>query len=139
MNMEPNEPKYLPIRLAPGYMVSRDGTVARIKPYRVLKVLPFHDVMREVSKHAESRGLEHGPDLPPRPMLLFRTRNDASAQAREEWWRSTPSHATRLLSFHGDKRQGWVSLRVPLSEDGGEFVRMLLHGPSVAAFVYGNA
>jgi hypothetical protein len=137
MSMEPKEPPFRPIPFAPGYGVSRDGRVARLKPYRVLKVLPFHDVLREVSKNRQHRTLARAPHLPPRPMILFDFRKDASDGARAEWWRSTASHATRLLSFHGDVEAGWVSLRVPLSEDGSEFVRMMLHGPSAAAFFHG--
>jgi hypothetical protein len=138
MSMEPKEPPFRPIPFAPGYGVSRDGRLARLKPYRVLQVLSFHDVLREASKDKQYRTLARAPHLPPRPMILFDFRADASEGARAKWWHSTASHATRLLSLHGDVKQGWVSLRLPLSDDGKEFVRMMLHGASVAAFVYGD-
>jgi hypothetical protein len=138
MSMEPKERPYRPIPFAPGYMVSRDGRVARVKPYRVLQFLPFHDVMREVSKDGQARTLHRTPNVPPSALILFRPRTDAPDGTGTAWYETVASHATRLVSFSGDVQHGWVSVRLPLSEDGRVFVRLLMHAPSVAAFLYSD-
>jgi hypothetical protein len=136
MSLDEKEPPYRPIPFAPGYMVSRDGRVARIKPYRVLKALPFHDVMREVSKDTQARALTRTDSSPPRALILFRPRKDAPDGTRTAWYETVASHATRLVPFRGDVQQGWVSIRLPLSENGRVFVRLLMHAPSVASFLH---
>jgi len=136
--MEPKELQYRPIPFAPGYMVARDGRVARVKPYRVLKSIPFHDVLREVSKDSQARTLARTPTSPPRALILFRPRRDAPDGTGSARMETTASHATRLVSFHGDVQHGWVAVRLQLSEDARVFVRLLMHAPSVAAFIYSD-
>jgi hypothetical protein len=136
MSMEPNEPKYLPIPFAPGYMVSRDGTVARRKPYRVISVLPFHDVRAEAARHSLYRIVATNPEALDASLVWWEPARFFTTAARSEWMRWAAGLARHHVPLIGDIRSGWVRVDIPMGGDVECCGRLLMHGPSVAAFMY---
>lgn len=143
-----DEPPMRPIPFAAGYMVGRDGRVFRMKPYRRISTLPFHDVQREASKSALERSVRQDPAklgygvvVMPAPPRSTAEHNAAAMQ----WARNVNRHFVPLV---GDAKNGWVKLRIvlpvprnpfaPAAEHGeAAFVHLLMHGPSVATCLFG--
>jgi hypothetical protein len=139
MNAQPNEPPYRPIPFAPGYMVARDGRVARIKPYRVLKVLPFHDVLREASRDAKYRSAVTNPKALDAALVPFPTARWFTPEAERAWLRWHSALSARHVPLCGDVQSGWVRVDIPMDQEGKCLARLMMHGMSVAAHIFCEA
>lgn len=137
MSIEPKEPRYRPIPFALGYMVSRDGGVARVKPYRVLKVLPFHDVIQEARRSPLYRSVGTQPDWLDVGLIPFPPARWFTPDSERAWLRSG-LHRTHV-PLTGDVQCGWTRVDIPLGGDAMCCARLMMHGPSVSAFVFANA
>ena len=133
---QPNESKYCPIPFAPGYMVSREGRVARMKPYRVISVLPFHDVLTEAARHSLYRSVVTNPKALDAALVWWEPARFFTANARSDWMRWAAALTRDYVSLRGDIRSGWVRVDIPMAGDSKCCGRLLMHGPSVAAFMF---
>lgn len=134
--MEPNEPKYRPIPFTNGYMVSRDGRVARSKPYRVISVLPFHDVLSEAARHSLYRSATTNPKALDAAVIYWEPARFFTADARAEWMRWMSTLYLHHVPLAGDIHSGWVRVDIPMGGNVECCGRLLMHGPSVAAFMF---
>jgi len=137
-----------PIPFASGYMVGRDGRVFRMKPYRRIAMLPFHDVLREASKSAFDRSVRDNPSRLNYGLVLLGPpphSSDEHNAAAVNWTKEVNRYRVPLV---GDAASGWVKLRIilpvprnpfgPDAEHGeAAFVHLLMHGPSVATCLFG--
>jgi len=136
VNAQPNESPYRPIPFAPGYMVARDGRVARIKPYRVLKVLPFHDVLREASRDAKYRSARTNPQALDYALVPFAAARWFTPEAVQAWLRWCGGLSAHHVPLCDDVRLGWVRVDIPMDREGKCLARLMMHGPSVAAAIF---
>lgn len=136
MSMEPKEPPFRPIPFAPGYGVSRDGRVARLKPYRVLKVLPFHDVLREASRHSGYRSAATNPQALDAALVPWEPARWFTPEAVQEWLRWHSALSARHVPLCGDVRLGWVRVDIPMDREGKCLARLMMHGLSVSAHIF---
>ena len=132
------EPRYLPIPFLPAYCVDRDGVVCRLDPYRKVPTIPFHNALREAAKHAAFRSVVQYPERLDSGVVVFppAAQFEFVPAVGTAWWRW---HSTvPVVPLRGAGKSGWYWMRVPLlnSVVRDASVRVLLHGPSVAAVVF---
>ncbi len=136
------EPRYLPIPFLPAYGVDRDGVVCRLAPYRKVRPIPFHDALREAAKHDGFRSVLQYPERLNAGVVAFAPAAQfefvpAVQRAWLQWHSTIPA-----VPLQRNAQSGWHGmLRAPLPNPvvSDAFVRVLLHGPSVAAVMFAKA